>query len=172
VTTRRSAPGAPAGARDSRDCRRARSTAAALRSPLADRTGGMSSRDFSCRDSRKRLSDRKAIQAKVEEHVNGWRALLTNHVEDGRRLCEKCSPGRSGSRQSARRIDSKGKRCDRTAVRWRGRCCTLCGVPNGIRHLLDKGESPPNPGRVKWTSPSWPVGTRGVSARPICLSRA
>jgi hypothetical protein len=37
--------------------------------------------------------DRKAIQAKVEEHVNSWRALLTNHVEDGRRLLREVLAG-------------------------------------------------------------------------------
>ncbi len=37
--------------------------------------------------------DRKVIQAKVEEHVNGWRALLTNHVEDGRRLLREVLEG-------------------------------------------------------------------------------
>jgi site-specific DNA recombinase len=33
-----------------------------------------------------RRFDRKAIEAKVREHVNGWRALLTKHVSDGRQL--------------------------------------------------------------------------------------
>jgi hypothetical protein len=37
--------------------------------------------------------DRKAIQAKVEEHVNRWRALLTNHFEDGRRLLREVLAG-------------------------------------------------------------------------------
>ena len=43
--------------------------------------------------------DRKAIQAKVEEHVNGWRALLTKHVEDGRRLLREvlAAPGENAS---------------------------------------------------------------------------
>ena len=37
--------------------------------------------------------DRKPIQAKVEEHVNGWRALLTKHVEDERRLLREVLAG-------------------------------------------------------------------------------
>jgi hypothetical protein len=57
-----------------------------------------------------RRFDRSVIEAKVHEHLNAWRSLLsTKHVQDGRRLLRECSLDRSGSRQKAERIDSKEK---------------------------------------------------------------
>ena len=34
----------------------------------------------------RRRPDVKVIEATVREHVNRWRALLTEHVQDGRQL--------------------------------------------------------------------------------------
>jgi hypothetical protein len=40
-----------------------------------------------------RRLDRKAIEAKVHEHINDWRALLTTHVQDGRQLLREVLAG-------------------------------------------------------------------------------
>jgi hypothetical protein len=40
-----------------------------------------------------RRFDRKALEAKVHEHVDRWRALLTKRVEDGRQLLREVLSG-------------------------------------------------------------------------------
>ena len=37
--------------------------------------------------------DRKAIERTVREHVEGWRGLLTKHVQDGRQLLQEALAG-------------------------------------------------------------------------------
>ena len=62
--------------------------------------------------------DRKAIQAKVEEHVNGWRALLTKHVEDGRRLLREVLAGPLRFTPETRTYHFEGLRSGGCSLAW------------------------------------------------------
>ena len=77
-----------------------------------------------------RRFDRKALEAKVHEHVAGWRALLTKQVEDGRQLLREVLAGPLRFTPEGRTYRFEGEASDRTTARRNGRRCTFCGVPN------------------------------------------
>ena len=57
-----------------------------------------------------RRFDRKAIESRVNAYVNGWRALLTKRVEDGRQLLREVLAGPLRFTPTKRSYQFEGKR--------------------------------------------------------------